>query len=57
MYNALKEQTQKKIVAQLPQYLKLGNDGLEEKNPSKSTGSQNEARAELERRKKAKGNQ
>lgn len=56
-YNALKEQTQKKIVAQLPQYLKLGNDGLEEKNPSKSTSSENGARAELERRKKAKGNQ
>ena len=56
-YNALKEQTQKKIVAQLPQYLKLGNDGLEEKNPSKPAGSENAARAELERRKKAKGNQ
>lgn len=56
-YNALKEQTQKKIVAQLPKYLKLGNDGLEEKNPSKPTSSENGARAELERRKKAKGNQ
>ena len=56
-YNALKEQTQKKIVAQLPQYLKLGNDGLEEKNPSKPASSENAARAELERRKKAKGNQ
>ena len=56
-YNALKEQTQKKIVDQLPQYLKLGKDGLEEKNPSKSSSSENGAKAELERRKKAKGNQ
>lgn len=56
-YVALKEQTQKKIVDQLPQYLKLGKDGLEEKNPSKSSSSENSAKAELERRKKAKGNQ
>ena len=56
-YNALKDQTQKRIVDQLPQYLKLGKDGLEETNPSKSTSSENGARAELERRKKAKGTQ
>jgi hypothetical protein len=56
-YKALAKATQEKIASELPQYLKLGKDGLEEVNPSKKSNSQNDARAELERRKKAKGNQ
>ena len=56
-YKALAKATQEKIAEQLPEYLKVGKDGLEEVNPSKKSNSQNDARAELERRKKAKGNQ
>ena len=56
-YNALKEQTQKRIVDGLPNYLKLGKNGLEEINATKKSNSENSARAELERRKKAKESQ
>jgi len=56
-YKALAKATQEKIASQLPEYLKVGKDGLEEINPSKKSNSQNDARAELERRQKAKGNQ
>ena len=56
-YKALAKATQEKIASELPQYLKVGKDGLEEVNPIKKSNSQNDARAELERRKKAKGNQ
>jgi hypothetical protein len=56
-YKALAKATQEKIASELPEYLKIGKDGLEEVNPSKKSNSQNDARAELERRKKAKGNQ
>ena len=56
-YQALAKATQEKIASELPQYLKLGKDGLQEINPSKKSSSENNARAELERRKKAKENQ
>jgi hypothetical protein len=56
-YIELKEQTQKRIVDSLPNYLKLTKDGLEEVNPTKKSSSENLARAEQERRRKSKENQ
>ena len=56
-YKALAKATQEKIAAELPQYLKVGKNGLEEVNPTKKSSSENSARAELERRRKAKENQ
>lgn len=56
-YIELKKQTQQKLVDSLPNYLKLSKDGLVQTKEVKTTGAQNEAKAELERRKKAKGNQ
>ena len=35
-YSALKEQTQKRLVDSLPNYLKLGKNGLVEKNAKES---------------------
>jgi hypothetical protein len=60
-YKALAKATQDKIAAQLPKYLKVGKDGLEQTEEGKKvaapSGSENSARAELERRKKAKEKQ
>ena len=56
-YQALAVATQEKIAAELPQYLKLGKNGLEEVSSGKKSSAENGARAELERRKKAKESQ
>jgi hypothetical protein len=56
-YKTLAKATQEKIASELPQYLKLGKDGLEEVNTTKKSSSENSARAELERRRKSKENQ